>query len=86
MARDSSGARNNLALAYAAAGDFPRARQELELSTGAALAQYNVGILYLADRQFDKAIAAFNAAARLKPHFERAEARALQARAIADGE
>ncbi len=80
---DSRDARNNLALAYAAAGNFARARQELEISTDAAAVQYNVGILYMADHQYAKAISAFDAAARLKPHFERAEARARQARALA---
>jgi tetratricopeptide (TPR) repeat protein len=82
MAPDSRDARNNLALAHAAAGDFMLARQELEVSTDAAAVQYNVGIFYMADRQYAKAIDAFDEAVRLKPHFERAEARARQARAL----
>jgi tetratricopeptide (TPR) repeat protein len=83
MSPDSRDARNNLALAYAAAGSFARARQELEISTDAAAVQYNVGILYMADQQYAKASSAFDAAAKLKPRFERAEARARQARALA---
>jgi tetratricopeptide (TPR) repeat protein len=82
MAPDSRDARNNLALAHAAKGDFVRAQQELEISTDAAVSQYNVGILYMADRQYAKAITAFEAAATLKPHFGHAEARAQQARAM----
>jgi uncharacterized protein HemY len=70
-------------LAHAAAGDFVRAQKELEISTETAVSQYNVGILYMADRQYAKAISAFEAAARLKPHFEHAEVRAQQARALA---
>lgn len=81
LAPQSKGARNNLALAYAAAGSFERARKELERSSDAAVAQYNVGILYLADRQFPKAIAAFDAALQLNPRFDLALARAQQARA-----
>ena len=77
-------AHNNLALAYAASGNFQGARRELALSGTAAVAEYNAGILYLADRQFDRAAAAFDAAVRLDPHFDRAGARARQARAGAD--
>lgn len=83
MEPQSKAARNNLALAHAAAGDFVGAQKELEISTDAAISQYNVGILYMADRQYVKAISAFEAAARLKPHFEHAEARAQQARTLA---
>jgi tetratricopeptide (TPR) repeat protein len=86
MAPDSRDARNNLALAHAASGHFMLARQEMEVSTDAAAVQYNVGILYMADRQYAKAIYAFDEAVRLKPHFERAEARAKQARALAGSE
>jgi tetratricopeptide (TPR) repeat protein len=86
MAPDSRDARNNLALAHAASGDFMLARQEMEVSTDAAAVQYNVGIFYMADRQYAKAIYAFDEAVRLKPHFERAEARAKQARALAGSE
>jgi Tfp pilus assembly protein PilF len=78
-------AQNNLALAYAAAGRFDLARRQLERVSDAAAAEYNAGILYLADRQFGKAAEAFDSASRLKPHFELAEARARQARAAAAG-
>src|SRR5207247_1939184 len=62
LAPGSRDARNNLALAYAAAGNFEQARKELERLGGPAVAQYNVGMLFLADRQFGKAIAAFDSA------------------------
>ena len=81
LAPRSRDARNNLALAYAAAGNFEQARKELERLGGPAVAQYNVGMLFLADRQFGKAIAAFDSAFQLNPRFERALARAQQARA-----
>jgi tetratricopeptide (TPR) repeat protein len=83
MAPDSKDARNNLALAHAAMGDFSRARLELQRAADAAVAEYNVGILYMADRQFDKAVSAFDEALKLQPRFERAEARARQARVAA---
>jgi Flp pilus assembly protein TadD len=83
MAPESKDARNNLALAHAAMGDFSRARLELQRAANAAVAEYNVGILYMADRQFDKAVSAFDEALKLQPRFERAEARARQARAAA---
>src|SRR5262249_38951231 len=72
-------AHNNLALAYAATGNFELARTELELSGPAAVAQYNAGILYLADRRYREAAAAFDAAVRLSPKFELAVARRRQA-------
>ena len=81
VAPQSKAARNNLALAFAASGNFERARIELERSGDAVAAEYNAGILYLADRQFGKAVEAFDAALLLNPHFERALARANQARA-----
>jgi tetratricopeptide (TPR) repeat protein len=84
-APQSKDARNNLALAFAAAGNIDRARLELERSSDAASAQYNTGILYLADRQFGKAAEAFDAAVQINPRFEHALARANQARAGADG-
>lgn len=83
MAPESKDARNNLALAHAALGDFSRARLELRRAADAAVAEYNVGILYMADRQFDKAVSAFDEALKLQPRFERAEARARQARVAA---
>jgi tetratricopeptide (TPR) repeat protein len=74
-------AQNNLALAYAASGSFELARKQLEQSGDPAVAEYNSGILYLADRQYAKAAAAFDAALKINPHFDLAHARARQARA-----
>jgi len=83
LAPDSKQAHNNLALAYAAAGNFDRARREFEASNNAVAAQYNLGLLYLADRQFDKAAAAFDAALVLDPRYEQAAKRARQTRGVA---
>jgi tetratricopeptide (TPR) repeat protein len=85
LAPQLKAAQNNLALAYAAAGRFDLARQQLERASDAAAVEYNAGILYLADRQFAKAAEAFDSAVRMKPHFDLAEARARQARSAAAG-
>ncbi len=53
------------------------------MPTDAATSQYNVGILYMADRQFDKAISAFEEAARAEAQFEHAEARARRLACVA---
>ena len=73
-------ARNNLGLAFAAAGDLAKARELFDVHSDVAYAQYNMGIVYLGTRQYDKALAAFIAAVRLNPQFERAAERAKQAR------
>ncbi len=73
-------ARNNLGLAYAAAGDLVKAKELFDVHVDRAYAQYNLGIVYMGTRQYDKALAAFIAAMQLDPQFERAAERAKQAR------
>ena len=60
-------AHNNLALAYAVAGDFPRAHAEFAAAGGGpATASYNMGVVYMAARQFERATSAFQAARRCR--------------------
>ena len=79
---ESPVARNNLALAYAARGDFASARLEFERAKN-SLAQYNLGIVYLATRQYAEAVVAFDLALTLNPSSTVAAQRARQARASA---
>ena len=72
--------RNNLGLAYAAAGDLVKATALFDAPLDSAYAQYNLGIVYMGTRQYDKALAAFIAAMQLDPQFDRAAERAKQAR------
>src|SRR4029077_4469619 len=72
-------ARNNLGLAYAAAGDFVQAKSLFDVHGEAAYAQYNMGIVFMGVRQFDKALAAFIAASKLDPKFRGVAERARQA-------
>jgi tetratricopeptide (TPR) repeat protein len=76
----SSVARNNLALAFAAAGDIDSARQQFAKAMGPTAATYNLGILYMALRDYPKAVGQFADAFRADPKFTRAAARAGQAR------
>jgi tetratricopeptide (TPR) repeat protein len=71
--------RNNMGLAYAAAGDLSKASELFDSRGELAYAQYNMGIVYMGTRQYDKALAAFVAAMRLDPQFTRATERARQA-------
>jgi Flp pilus assembly protein TadD len=75
-------ARNNLALAYAAARQGDRAQQEFQAAGDAAAALYNVGIVRLAEKQYAKASEAFEAAQRHRPSWTAARERALEARAL----
>jgi len=75
--------RNNLALAYAATGDFEAAARELSAAGDPAAAQYNLGVISLAHRRFVEAAAAFDTAVRLRPGFALAAQRATQARRLA---
>lgn len=72
-------ARNNLGLAYAAAGDLVKAKAVFDRHSEMAYAQYNMGIVYMGTRQYNKALAAFVAAMKLNPQFEQATERAKQA-------
>lgn len=74
-------ARNNLALAYAAAGDSESAREHFAAFGDDATVFYNLGIAHMARREFDAAAEAFSAALRLDPQLHAAAERARQARA-----
>jgi tetratricopeptide (TPR) repeat protein len=76
-------ARNNLALAYAAAQQGVLAQQEFQAAGDAAAALYNVGIVRLAEKQYVKASEAFDAAGRRRPAWTAARERAMKARALA---
>jgi tetratricopeptide (TPR) repeat protein len=73
--------RNNLALAYAARGDLERARSTFE-PAGQAASSYNMGMVYLGQGRYRKAIAAFQQASRVNPHVTVAAARARQSEAL----
>jgi tetratricopeptide (TPR) repeat protein len=81
-APESSVARNNLGLAFAARGDFSSASAEFERAT-VALAPYNLGIVYLASHKYAEAVVAFDAALTLNPSSTLAAERARQARTSA---
>jgi tetratricopeptide (TPR) repeat protein len=73
-------AHNNLALTYAASGDFDRARAEFLAAGDLASAQYNLGIVHLADRDYAAAAAAFEQAIQERASFTAAKQRAHEAR------
>jgi len=76
---------NNLGLAYAASGDLDRARREFARA-GDAEAHYNLGMVHLAQRRFEQAMVAFQAALAERPAFPMAAARARQTgRLLASG-
>jgi len=74
-------ARNNLALAYEAAGDLSSAMATLAESSDAARAAYNKGLLHLARREYRDALQSFDVARAERPRFREAEAIARQVRA-----
>lgn len=74
-------ARNNLALIHAAAGRLEDARREF-LKAGPAPGNYNMGIVFLARREYSLALDAFEAALRAEPGFDAAFKRAQEARAL----
>lgn len=76
-------ARNNLALAYAAAGDWAAARRQFSASNGPAAATYNVGVALMATGRFGEAAAAFDEAVALDRAPADARARAKRARVLA---
>jgi Flp pilus assembly protein TadD len=73
-------ARNNLALARAIQGDVSGAAELFAQSGDEASAEYNLGIVYLSQRRYPSAAAAFDRAALLRPSLVAAGARARQAR------
>jgi tetratricopeptide (TPR) repeat protein len=76
-------ARNNLALAYASAGNFAAAAREFADAASGSTVQYNVGIAFLATRHFEDAAHAFDRAAALSPTSTLPQQRAKQARLAA---
>jgi tetratricopeptide (TPR) repeat protein len=73
-------ARNNLALAYAVSGNLDAAQQVFASAGERGRAEYNLGIVHLARRQYSEAAKAFEAAQKIRPGFRAAEAMARQAR------
>lgn len=76
-------ARNNLGLAYAALGDLDATRAAFQRSGDQASAAYNLGIIYMARRQYPDAVTAFAAAQQARPSFGMATVRAKQAAKLA---
>lgn len=79
----STAARNNLALAHAAAGDLAAAREQFT-HVGHAAADYNVGILHMAMRQYRAAAGQFGTALQANPGSTLIARRARQARLAAE--
>lgn len=73
-------ARNNLALAYAVSGNLDAAQDVFASTSERGRAEYNLGIVHLARRQYSEAVKAFEAAQKIRPGFRAAEAMARQAR------
>jgi len=82
---DLEAARNNLALAYVTSGDLEVAEQVFASGGERGRAQYNLGIVHLARRQYATAVKAFEAAQEIRPGFRAAEAMARHARHRANG-
>lgn len=85
-APDSPTAKNNLALAHAAAGQREMARTWFRRAGDPARASYNYGIAMMATRAYAEAAEAFREALQADPHFTLAAARARQARLAAQAE
>lgn len=79
---DMAAARNNLALVYAASDRLVEAQQEFLKAGGSANGHYNMGIVYMARRDYAKAAAAFDAALEEQPSLTDAAARAKEARRL----
>ena len=76
-------ARNNLALARAIDGDLAGAAEIFGVAGGRAVAQYNLGVIYMAQHQYAHAADAFDRASALEPSLTLARARSRQARKYA---
>ena len=74
-------ARNNLALIHAAAGRLDDAQREF-MAAGPAAGNYNMGLVFLARREYSRALSAFEAALRAEPAFDAAFVRAQETRAL----
>jgi tetratricopeptide (TPR) repeat protein len=73
-------AHNNLGLTYAAAGDIGQAHETFRSTGDLAAAEYNLGLMHLANGEFDAAARAFEQAITLRPDFTAAKTRAHAAR------
>jgi len=73
-------AHNNLALTFAAGGDFEQASREFHAAGDPAAAEYNLGIAYLANRNYAAAADHFELAIKARPMFTQAKQRAHAAR------
>jgi Tfp pilus assembly protein PilF len=80
LAPKMAAAHNNLALTYAASGDLDRARTEFLAAGDLASAQYNLGIVHLAERDYEAAAEAFEQAIQARESFTAAKERAHEAR------
>jgi tetratricopeptide (TPR) repeat protein len=80
LAPKMAAAHNNLALTYAASGELDRARAEFLAAGDLASAQYNLGIVHLAERDYEAAAAAFEQAIQARDTFTAAKERAHEAR------
>ena len=83
LAPDFDVARNNLALSYAASGDFSRAREEFSRVGDAATGAFNLGVAYMLAGEYGFARNAFMAASVARPSFRTARTRARQAAELA---
>ena len=77
----SQTARNNLALAYAVRGDLAKAQSEFE-QAGPAASYYNMGMVYMGQGRYRRAVEAFQKASQENPHLTLAAARARQSREL----
>jgi tetratricopeptide (TPR) repeat protein len=76
-------AHNNLALIYASQGRLDLARSELSRDGDEAASQFNMGVIYMATKDYTRAATAFQAALVARPSYSAAGQRARQARALA---
>jgi Tfp pilus assembly protein PilF len=76
-------ARNNLALVHASAGRLDEARKLFLESADKAAGYYNMGIVLMSRRDYSAAALSFSDACRLKPSFDAACRRAIEARGLA---
>jgi len=75
-------AHNNLALIFAAQGRLDLARAELSVLGDAAAVDFNMGMIYMARKDYAEAEAEFRAAGAARPLFTAAADRARQARKL----
>jgi len=76
-------ARNNLALVHASAGRLDEARKLFLESADKASGYYNMGIVLMSRRDYSAAALSFSDACHLKPSFDAACRRAVEARGLA---